>query len=66
MSTAGNSFMVTRKTIAIPIKMLGLSRGRVIFVYVESDDFPKVLDDSSNLGLMCSNDDLTEPRPVGR
>ena len=66
MSTAGNSFMVTKKTIAIPIKMLGLSKGRVIFVYVENDDFPKVLDDSSNLGLMCSNDDLTEPRPVGR
>ena len=52
MSTAGNSFMVTKKTIATPIKILGFNRGKVTFIYVRRDALPKVLDDSSNLGLM--------------
>ena len=66
INTAGNSFIVTRNTIAPPITIPGFNSGKVTEIDVLNAPLPSVREASSILGLICNIVLLTAPSPVGR
>ena len=63
--TAGSSFIVIKNTVAKAIRMPGFINGNVVFAAAINWDFPSVLAESSNRGLICRIEVFTEPIPAG-
>ena len=66
ISIAGSSFIVSKKTIIAPIYKPGLRAGMVTVRADFSGLLPKLMDDSSILGLICNILVLTVLSAAGR
>jgi|TARA_B100000678_G_C18227282_1_gene509381 hypothetical protein len=63
--TAGNSFIVIKKTVAAAMVSPDLKRGTLVTIADLIRFLPRVIDDSSYLGLIWVIDDLIALSPVG-
>ena len=66
ISVAGNSFIVTRKTSAAPIRSPARISGAVTLSITRHRPLPRHLAASSTLGFTCSRDALTAPSAAGK